>query len=71
VGRASQGSESHGIIDISSESDEFVDIDVLITHNQAPSSSSIQPPTSSVVPSSSRRARERKPTTNKPPKIDV
>jgi hypothetical protein len=39
VGRASQGSESHGIIDISSESDEFVDIDVLITHNQAPSSS--------------------------------
>jgi hypothetical protein len=60
---ASQGSESRDIIDISSESDEFVDIDVLITQNQAPSSSSIQPPTSSVVPSSSRRARERKPTT--------
>jgi len=60
---ASQGSESRDIIDISSESDEFVDIDVLITQNQAPSSSSIQPLTSSVVPSSSRRARERKPTT--------
>jgi hypothetical protein len=60
---ASQRSESHDIIDISSESDEFVDIDVLITQNQAPSSSSIRPPTSSVVPSSSRRARERKPTT--------
>ena len=59
---ASQGSESRDIIDISSESDEFVDIDVLITQNQAPSSSSIQPLTS-VVPSSSRRARERKPTT--------
>lgn len=60
---ASQGSESHDIIDISSESDEFVDIDVLITQNQARSSSSTQPTTSSVVPSSSRRARERKPTT--------
>ena len=60
---ASQGSESHDIIDISSESDEFVDIDVLITQNQARSSSSTQPTTSSVVPSSSRRARERNPTT--------
>jgi hypothetical protein len=60
---ASQRSESHDIIDISSESDEFVDIDVLISQNQAPSSSSIQPPTSSVLPSSGRRARERKPTT--------
>src|SRR5258708_1547439 len=60
---ASQGSESHDIIDISSESDEFVDIDVLITHNQARSSSSTQPTTSSVVPSSSRPARERNPTT--------
>ena len=60
---ASQGSKSHDIIDISSESDEFVDIDVLITQNQARSSSSTQPTTSSVVPSSCRRARERKPTT--------
>ena len=50
---ASQGSESHDIIDISSESDEFVDIDVLITQSQAQS----QPPTSSNHP-----IRTRKPT---------
>ena len=57
---ATQNSNSHNIIDISSNSDEFVDVDVLITQSQARPQPLIQPQIQSPT-SSNRPTRARKP----------